>query len=155
MIAISIQKPDMGNIVAVRPNVPLVKGLAPVMDIVLAYSTSFPVLWSQRLLLMSYSWTRRLLLVPIRTRRPSRLPQSPHLRAGYRSHVLYAHICHNILLRRAACSIARSWFRVPTRQQDLFWHRTTHNHRRRRSQWLCSDQIHILSRMEGHQCSIY
>ncbi|CAG5182418.1 uncharacterized protein ALTATR162_LOCUS10151 [Alternaria atra] len=38
MIAISIQKPDMGNIVAVRPNVPLVKGLAPVMDIFLAYT---------------------------------------------------------------------------------------------------------------------
>ncbi|KAI4685149.1 hypothetical protein J4E81_008962 [Alternaria sp. BMP 2799] len=31
MIAISIQKPDMGNIVAVRPDVPLVKGLAPVV----------------------------------------------------------------------------------------------------------------------------
>jgi hypothetical protein len=39
MIAISIQKPDMGNIVAVRPDVPLVKGLAPVMNIVLACST--------------------------------------------------------------------------------------------------------------------
>ncbi|KAI4919803.1 hypothetical protein J4E90_001940 [Alternaria incomplexa] len=38
MIAISIQKPDMGNIVAVRPDVPLVKGLAPVMNIVLAYT---------------------------------------------------------------------------------------------------------------------
>ena len=43
MIAISIQKPDMGNIVAVRPNVPLVKGLAPVMDIFLAYSTFVPI----------------------------------------------------------------------------------------------------------------
>jgi hypothetical protein len=40
MIAISIQKPNMGHIVAVRPNVPLVQGLAPVMNIVLAYSTS-------------------------------------------------------------------------------------------------------------------
>jgi hypothetical protein len=43
MIAISIQKPDMGNIVAVRLEVPLVKGLAPVMNIVLAYSTLFTV----------------------------------------------------------------------------------------------------------------
>jgi hypothetical protein len=43
MIAISIQKPDIGNIVAVRPNVPLVKGLAPVMNIVLSYSTFVPI----------------------------------------------------------------------------------------------------------------
>ena len=43
MIAICIQKPDMGNIVAVRPDVPLVKGLAPVMNIVLAYSTFVPI----------------------------------------------------------------------------------------------------------------
>jgi hypothetical protein len=40
MIAIGIQKPNMGHIVAVRPDVPLVQGLAPVMNIVLAYSTS-------------------------------------------------------------------------------------------------------------------
>ncbi|CAN9409628.1 unnamed protein product [Alternaria alternata] len=38
MIAISIQKPDTGNIVAVRPDVTLVKGLAPVMNIVLAFT---------------------------------------------------------------------------------------------------------------------
>lgn len=38
MIAISIQKPDMNHMVAIRPDVPLVKGLAPVMNIVLAYS---------------------------------------------------------------------------------------------------------------------
>lgn len=38
MIAIAIQKPDMNNMVVVRPDVPLVKGLAPVMNIVLAYS---------------------------------------------------------------------------------------------------------------------
>ncbi|KAI1572786.1 PotE Amino acid transporter [Pyrenophora tritici-repentis] len=38
IIAIGIQKPNMGNIVAVRPDVPLVLGLAPVMNIVLAYS---------------------------------------------------------------------------------------------------------------------
>lgn len=38
MIAISIQKPDMNNMVVIRPDVPLVKGLAPVMNIVLAYS---------------------------------------------------------------------------------------------------------------------
>ncbi|KAI4914193.1 hypothetical protein J4E85_010705 [Alternaria conjuncta] len=38
MIAISIQKPDMGNIVAVRPDVPLVKGLAPVTGHVAFFS---------------------------------------------------------------------------------------------------------------------
>ncbi|CAI9634212.1 unnamed protein product [Alternaria burnsii] len=38
MIAISIQKPDTGNMVAVRPDVTLVKGLAPVMNIVLAFT---------------------------------------------------------------------------------------------------------------------
>ncbi|RYN74316.1 hypothetical protein AA0117_g7055 [Alternaria alternata] len=38
VIAISIQKPDTGNIVAVRPDVTLVKGLAPVMNIVLAFT---------------------------------------------------------------------------------------------------------------------
>jgi hypothetical protein len=38
MIAIGIQKPDMGDILAVRPNVPLVKGLGPVLNIILAYS---------------------------------------------------------------------------------------------------------------------
>jgi amino acid permease len=38
MVAIGIQKPDMGNILAVRPNVPLIKGLGPVLNIVLAYS---------------------------------------------------------------------------------------------------------------------
>jgi hypothetical protein len=36
MVAIGIQKPDMGNILAVRPDVPLVKGLGPVLNIVLA-----------------------------------------------------------------------------------------------------------------------
>ena len=43
MIAISSQKPDTGNIVAVRPDVTLVKGLAPVMNIVLAFSMLSPV----------------------------------------------------------------------------------------------------------------
>lgn len=43
MIAISIQKPDTGNIVAVRHDVTLVKGLAPVMNIVLAFSMLSPV----------------------------------------------------------------------------------------------------------------
>jgi hypothetical protein len=38
MIAIGIQKPDMGNILAVRPNVPLIKGMGPVLNIILAYS---------------------------------------------------------------------------------------------------------------------
>lgn len=38
MIAIGIQKPDMDNMVAVRPNVSLVTGLNPVMNIVLAFS---------------------------------------------------------------------------------------------------------------------
>lgn len=38
MIAIGIQKPDMDNMVGVRPNASLVTGLNPVMNIVLAYS---------------------------------------------------------------------------------------------------------------------
>jgi hypothetical protein len=42
MIAIGIQKPDMGNILAVRPNSPLIKGMGPVLNIILAYSKSCP-----------------------------------------------------------------------------------------------------------------
>ncbi|USP76598.1 hypothetical protein yc1106_03872 [Curvularia clavata] len=38
MGAIGIQKPDMNHMVAIRPNVPLDKGLGPVMNIVLAYT---------------------------------------------------------------------------------------------------------------------
>lgn len=38
MIAIGIQKPDTGNILAVRPDVPLITGLGPVLNIILAYS---------------------------------------------------------------------------------------------------------------------
>ncbi|KNG52340.1 N amino acid transport system protein [Stemphylium lycopersici] len=38
MIAIGIQKPDMDNMVGVRPNASLVTGLNPVMNIVLAYT---------------------------------------------------------------------------------------------------------------------
>ncbi|KAH3916998.1 hypothetical protein HBI56_168250 [Parastagonospora nodorum] len=38
MVAIGIQKPDVGNILAVRPDVPLVKGLGPVLNIILAYT---------------------------------------------------------------------------------------------------------------------
>ncbi|KAF1940872.1 hypothetical protein EJ02DRAFT_512839 [Clathrospora elynae] len=38
MVAIGIQKPDTGNILAVRPDVPLVKWLGPAMNIILAYT---------------------------------------------------------------------------------------------------------------------
>ncbi|UPX17007.1 uncharacterized protein EKO05_0007384 [Ascochyta rabiei] len=38
MIGIGISRPDVGNILAVRPGVPLVKGLGPVLNIVLAYT---------------------------------------------------------------------------------------------------------------------
>lgn len=38
MISIAIQKPGFGDVVAVRPGVPLVKGMGPVMNITLAYS---------------------------------------------------------------------------------------------------------------------
>lgn len=38
MTAIAIQKPDIGNILTVRPGIPVVKGLGPVMNIILAYS---------------------------------------------------------------------------------------------------------------------
>ena len=44
MIAIGIEKPDAGNIVAVRPDLPLIKGIGPVMNIILAYSTYYIVL---------------------------------------------------------------------------------------------------------------
>jgi hypothetical protein len=39
MIAIGIERPDAGNVVAVRPDLPLIKGIGPVMNIILAYST--------------------------------------------------------------------------------------------------------------------
>ena len=38
MIGIGITKPDAGNVLAVRPGVPFVKGLGPVLNIILAYS---------------------------------------------------------------------------------------------------------------------
>ncbi|KAF2467032.1 amino acid transporter [Lindgomyces ingoldianus] len=38
MIAIGVTKPDMGHIVVVHNGIPLVKGLGPVMNIVLAYA---------------------------------------------------------------------------------------------------------------------
>ncbi|KAH7389323.1 transmembrane amino acid transporter protein-domain-containing protein [Phaeosphaeria sp. MPI-PUGE-AT-0046c] len=38
MIAIGIQKPDMASILAVRPDVPLITGLGPVLNIILAYT---------------------------------------------------------------------------------------------------------------------
>ena len=38
MIAIGIAKPDMGNIVAISNGIPLVRGLGPVMNIILAYA---------------------------------------------------------------------------------------------------------------------
>jgi hypothetical protein len=41
MVAIGIQKPDMGDILAIHPNMPLIKGMGPVLNIILAYST-FP-----------------------------------------------------------------------------------------------------------------
>lgn len=40
MIGIGITKPDTGNILVVRPSIPFVKGLGPVLNIILAYSKS-------------------------------------------------------------------------------------------------------------------
>ena len=40
MIAIGVSKPDVGHVLAVQPNVPLVKALGPVMNIILAYGIS-------------------------------------------------------------------------------------------------------------------
>ena len=40
MYGISVARPDMGNILAVQPHVPLVEGLAPVNKIILAYCKS-------------------------------------------------------------------------------------------------------------------
>jgi hypothetical protein len=38
MIGIGITKPDAGHILAVRPDIPFVEGLGPVLNIILAYS---------------------------------------------------------------------------------------------------------------------
>lgn len=38
MIGIGITKPNAGNILAVQPGIPIVKGLGPVLNIILAYS---------------------------------------------------------------------------------------------------------------------
>jgi hypothetical protein len=40
MIGVAIKKPDMGHALTVGVDIPLVKGLGPVMNIVLAYGTS-------------------------------------------------------------------------------------------------------------------
>jgi hypothetical protein len=40
MIGITVQKPDLGHVLAVRPNLTLVQGLGPVMNIILAYGTA-------------------------------------------------------------------------------------------------------------------
>jgi hypothetical protein len=39
MVFIVIEKPDMGNVFIISPDVPLVKGICPVMNIILAYGT--------------------------------------------------------------------------------------------------------------------
>lgn len=38
MVGIGISKPDAGNVLAVRPGIPFIKGLGPVLNIILAYS---------------------------------------------------------------------------------------------------------------------
>jgi hypothetical protein len=40
MIGVAIKKPDMGHALTVGVDIPLVKGLGPVMNIVLAYGMS-------------------------------------------------------------------------------------------------------------------
>ena len=49
MIGIAIQKPDMGNVLAVRPNISVVQGLGPVMNIVLAFGIYEPFTHSRLL----------------------------------------------------------------------------------------------------------
>lgn len=41
MIGIGVAKADVGNVLAVRPGIPFVKGLGPVLNITLAYSKCF------------------------------------------------------------------------------------------------------------------
>ncbi len=41
MIAISFERPGIGHIVAVRPDITLVHGLSPVMNIILAYGKDY------------------------------------------------------------------------------------------------------------------
>lgn len=63
MIAIGIQKPDMNHMVIVRPGVPLVKGLAPVMNIVLAYSKCMTLASGRKPTLTLCSWARCVFLL--------------------------------------------------------------------------------------------
>ena len=45
MIGVAIKKPDMGHAMTVGVNIPLVKGLGPVMNIVLAYGKTITTLY--------------------------------------------------------------------------------------------------------------
>jgi hypothetical protein len=98
MVAIGIQKPDVGNILVVRPNVLLVKGLGPVLNIILAYSkfNDLEQLQSELKLKMR-SRSRRLLLLPGRAQGSPRLQKGPFLRTRHRSHFLYDHLHRHLL----------------------------------------------------------
>lgn len=145
MIAIGIQKPDIGNILAVRPDVPLITGLGPVLNIILAYSEHSPDLpFRIAQYLTSNSRPRRLLLLPRRTQEPARLHQGPPSRTIPRRALLHDHLSSHILLRRPPRCQSCTWLCKPSRYQDRLWHRPPDYHRSRRRERICGHQVYVL-----------
>lgn len=152
MVAIGIQKPDVGNILAVRPDVPLVKGLGPVLNIILAYSKcDFLEHLQPSPSLTISSWPCRILLLPSRAQRPARLQEGPLLRTGYRRHFLHDHLRGHLLLRRPTRRQSRARFRQSPRHEDCFRHRPSYNHRRWCRQRLSRLQVHLRQDLERHE----
>lgn len=154
MIAISIEKPDMGDMLTVRRGIPLVKGLGPVMNIILAYSTSsFPSIHQHTLELTLPSRPRRLLLLPSGAQEPRRLSKSPLLLPIHCHNILHDNIGHNILLRWSARCLSRTRLRVPPHEQDLLRPRHPNHHRCWCGQRQRGVQVHILENVGRHGCS--
>lgn len=154
MIAIGIQKPDMGSILAVRPDVPLLKGLGPVLNIILAYSKPLylPLHNLPTEILTSTSRPCRLLLLPRRTQKPPRLHQSPPPRTITRRPLLHDHLRRDILLRWPPRRQPRARLRFSSSHENHIRHRAAHHHHRGRGEWIRGHQIHVLQAVERYEC---
>jgi hypothetical protein len=152
MIAIGIQKPDVGNILAVRPDVPLVKGLGPVLNIILAYSMHNLLRDIITSNLTIHSWSCSFLFLPSRAQRPARLQEGTLLRTKHRSDFLHDHLSSHLLLRRPRCRQSRARLRKPPRHQDRLRHCAPNHRRGGCCQRLRRLQVHLFANLGRHQC---
>jgi hypothetical protein len=152
MIAIGIQKPDVGNILAVRPDVPLVKGLGPVLNIILAYSMHDLLRDTITSNLTIHSRPCSFLFLPSRAQRPARLQEGTLLRTKHRNNLLHDHLSSHLLLRRPRCRQSRARLRKPPRHQDRLRHCAPDNHRSGCCQRLRGLQVHLSTDLGWYQC---